>query len=83
MSPVVALFPIAHRLDRPGVQSRTREWVSGDVRCLMIAPNAPTFPSRLARLREIVADLLIATALIWSLPLLLGAGAGLIRLLLT
>jgi hypothetical protein len=49
----------------------------------MIAPNASVSPSRLARAREIVIDLLIATALIWSVPLLLGAGAGLIRLLLT
>jgi hypothetical protein len=49
----------------------------------MLAPNATVVPSRLARAREIVADLLIATALIWSLPLLLGAVAALIRLLVT
>jgi hypothetical protein len=49
----------------------------------MIAPNATAFPSRLARAREILADLLLATALMWSLPLLLGAAAGLIRLLVT
>jgi hypothetical protein len=49
----------------------------------MIAPTATEFPSRLARAREIVVDLLIATALIWSLPLLLGVAAGLIRLLMT
>ena len=47
----------------------------------MIAPNATVFPSRLARARQIVIDLLLAIALVWSLPLLLGAGAGLIRLL--
>jgi hypothetical protein len=49
----------------------------------MRAPNATVFPSRLTRTREIVSDLVIATALIWSLPLLLGAGAGLIRLLVS
>ena len=49
----------------------------------MIAPNATVLPSRLARAREVAADLVIATALIWSLPLLLGAGAGLIRLLVS
>jgi hypothetical protein len=49
----------------------------------MIAPSAPVLPSRLARAREIGTDLLIATAIIWSLPLLLGAAAGLIRLLVT
>jgi hypothetical protein len=49
----------------------------------MIAPNATVFPTRLARAREIVTDLLITTALIWSLPLLLAAAAGLIRLLVT
>ena len=49
----------------------------------MLVPNATVYPSRLTRTREIVTDLLIATALIWSLPLLLGAGAGLIRLLVS
>jgi hypothetical protein len=46
----------------------------------MIAPNAPVRRSRLTRAREIVTDLLIATALIWSLPLLVGALAALTRL---
>ena len=49
----------------------------------MIAPNAPVLRSRLAQAREISADLLIATALIWSLPLLLGAVGALVRLLWT
>lgn len=33
------------------------------------------------RLREIAADLLIATALIWTLPLLLGAMNAVVRIL--
>ena len=31
---------------------------------------------------NVVADLLIATAVIWALPLMLGAAAALVRLLL-
>jgi hypothetical protein len=31
---------------------------------------------------DVLSDLLIATALIWTLPLLLGAAAALVRLLL-
>jgi hypothetical protein len=31
---------------------------------------------------DVVADLLIATAVIWTLPLILGAAAALVRLLL-
>jgi hypothetical protein len=59
-----------------------RRRLAGGTLDIMLAPNASVFPSRLTRAREIITDLLIATALIWSLPLLLGAGAGLIRLLL-
>jgi hypothetical protein len=33
------------------------------------------------RIREVASDLLIATALIWVLPLLLAAAAGLVYLL--
>jgi hypothetical protein len=37
--------------------------------------------SRLSRAREVAADLLIATALVWSLPLLLGITVALLALL--
>jgi len=37
--------------------------------------------SRWRQAREIAADLLIATALIWTLPLLLGAAVALLSLL--
>ncbi|HZI26526.1 MAG TPA: hypothetical protein VFD64_00120 [Gemmatimonadaceae bacterium] len=39
----------------------------------MSALPSPITPSRWQHGRTIVADLLIATALIWTLPLLLGA----------
>ena len=38
--------------------------------------------SRLGRARDITSDLLIATAVIWTLPLLFSAAAAAIRLLL-
>lgn len=38
-------------------------------------------PSGWRRAREIAADLLIATALLWTLPLLLGAAVALLSLL--
>ena len=63
------------------MQCRTAARRADGLRWIMLVPNATVYPSRLTRTREIVTDLLIATALIWSLPLLLGAGAGLIRLL--
>jgi hypothetical protein len=63
------------------VQSRTSRSAGATYAGRMIAPNATVYPSRLVRAREIVTDLLLATAIIWALPLLLGAGAGLIRLL--
>lgn len=34
------------------------------------------------RLREVASDLLIATALIWTLPLLLGAVNAIVRVLM-
>ena len=37
--------------------------------------------SGLSRAREVAADLLIATALVWSLPLLLGITVALLTLL--
>jgi hypothetical protein len=39
----------------------------------MSALPSPITPSRWQRGRTLAADLLIATALIWTLPLLLGA----------
>jgi hypothetical protein len=41
----------------------------------------PDTHSRLSQLWEITSDLLIATALIWTLPLLLGAVGALVKLL--
>ena len=38
--------------------------------------------SVLGRVWEVASDLLIATALIWTLPLLLGAVVALLRLLM-
>ncbi len=47
----------------------------------MIAPNATVYPTRLGRARQIVSDLLLATALIWALPLLLAVIYGAVSLL--
>ena len=44
---------------------------------------APSTRSWWQRAREVVSDLLIATALIWTLPLLLGAGVALVEFLLS
>ena len=35
------------------------------------------------RARDVVSDLLLATALIWALPLLLGAGVAVVEFLLS
>jgi hypothetical protein len=48
----------------------------------MIAPHAPVFMTWLARAREVASDLVIATALVWALPLLLGAVTAVLRLLI-
>ena len=48
----------------------------------VIAPNAPVSRTWLARAREVASDLVIATALVWALPLLLGAVAAVLRLVL-
>ena len=48
---------------------------------MSVLPSPVFADSWFARAREIAADLLIATALIWTLPLLLAAAAGLVRLL--
>jgi hypothetical protein len=42
---------------------------------------SPVTPSRLRQVWEVGSDLLIATALIWALPLLLGAVGALIKVL--
>ncbi len=42
----------------------------------------PSLPSRPRRALEVAVDLVIATALIWTLPLLLGAAAAIARFLL-
>ena len=47
-----------------------------------VLPSPTMTHSRLGRVWAVVSDLLIATALIWALPLLLAASAALFRLLL-
>jgi hypothetical protein len=42
---------------------------------------SPVTQSRLWHMWEVASDLLIATALIWTLPLLLGAVGALVQLL--
>ena len=42
---------------------------------------SPVTQSRLCQMWEVASDLLIATALIWTLPLLLGAVGALVQLL--
>lgn len=48
----------------------------------MIAGNATVSRTWFARAWEVASDLVVATALIWTLPLLLGAVTALVRLLL-
>ena len=38
-------------------------------------------PSRLARAWELASDVVIATALLWTVPLLLGLATALVRML--
>lgn len=45
-------------------------------------PSPTVNDSWFGRAREVACDLLIATALIWTLPLLLGAAVALVQLLL-
>jgi hypothetical protein len=48
---------------------------------MVLLPSPVTY-SRGRRVREVAADLLVATALIWTLPLLLGAVNALVALLM-
>jgi hypothetical protein len=48
----------------------------------MIAPNATVSRTWLARAWEVASDIVIATALVWALPLLIAAAAALLSLLL-
>jgi hypothetical protein len=43
--------------------------------------HARVLPSRLARARQIAADVLLAIALVWALPLLIAIVWGLTKLL--
>jgi hypothetical protein len=43
---------------------------------------SPVIHSRLWQVWDVASDLLIATALIWTLPLLVGAVGALVRILL-
>jgi len=43
---------------------------------------SPVSPSWSRQVWDVVSDLLIATALIWALPLLLGVVGGVVNLLL-
>ena len=47
----------------------------------MTALQGPVAESRLARAWSVASDLLLATAVIWFIPLLLGAVAAVARLL--
>jgi hypothetical protein len=48
----------------------------------MIAPNARISRTWFAQAWEVASDLVLATVLIWTLPLLLGTVAAIVRLLL-
>jgi len=48
----------------------------------MIAPNAPVSRTWFAQAWEVASDLVLATALIWTLPLLFGVVGAIVRLLL-
>jgi len=48
----------------------------------VIAPNAPVSRTWLSRAWEVASDLVIATALVWALPLVLAAVAAVVRLVL-
>jgi hypothetical protein len=45
--------------------------------------NPPMASSRLARAWEALSDVLLVTAIIWAVPLLLGALAALVRAVIT
>jgi len=47
----------------------------------MIAPNATASRTWFAQAWDVASDLVLATALIWTLPLLLGAVVAIVRLL--
>lgn len=49
----------------------------------VLAPNPSAFPGRFARAREAAGDVLLATALLWALPLLAGIAAAVSRLLVS
>ena len=49
----------------------------------MIAPNATVSRTWFTQAWEVASDLVLATALIWTLPLLLGVVRAIVRLLLT
>ena len=46
----------------------------------MTALQGPVAESRFARVLSVASDVLIATAVIWAIPLLLGAAAAVFRL---
>jgi len=48
----------------------------------VIAPNAPLSRTWLSHVWEVASDVVIATALVWALPLLLAAMTALLGLLL-
>jgi hypothetical protein len=48
----------------------------------MMAPNPTVSPTWFDQAWEVASDLVLATTLIWTIPLLLGAVSALIRLLL-
>jgi hypothetical protein len=54
----------------------------GDMTDKLIAPNASVSRTWFAQAWEVASDLVLATALIWTLPLLVGVVAAIVRLLL-
>jgi hypothetical protein len=73
--------PSEEERDSPEEQVSAARTKSGDSRT-MIALNAPVSPTWFVQAWEVASDLVLATALIWTLPLLLGAVAAILRLLL-
>ena len=62
----------------PSEEERAKSGDGGTV----IAPNASVSRTWFAQAWEVVSDLVLATALIWTLPLLLGVVTAIVRLLL-
>jgi len=60
-------------------QTPTQEAMSGDT---MIAPNAIVSRTGIGRAWDVASDVVLAIALIWAVPLLIGLVAAVLRRLL-